>query len=194
MKSNFFAFASRIKYMHRWALMRNTTYETLSQHSYEVATLAHALAVIGNRRLGKNYDTSRAALLGLYHDVPEIITGDMPTPVKYHSAEMRSAFAAVEQYASERLLSMLPDDLRPDYEPLLSENTQEEAELHVLVKAADKLSAYIKCIEERKAGNSEFSDAERATKKALEKMQCPEAEMFIEEFLPAYSLPLDKLK
>lgn len=194
MKSNFFAFASRIKYMHRWALMRNTTYETLSQHSYEVATLAHALAVLGNRRLGKNYDTSRAALLGLYHDVPEIITGDMPTPVKYHSAEMRSAFAAVEQYASERLLSMLPDDLRPDYEPLLSENTQEEAELHVLVKAADKLSAYIKCIEERKAGNSEFSDAERATKKALEKMQCPEAEMFIEEFLPAYSLPLDKLK
>ena len=194
MKSNFFAFASRIKYMHRWALMRNTTYETLSQHSYEVATLAHALAVIGNRRLGKNYDTSRAALLGLYHDVPEIITGDMPTPVKYHSAEMRSAFAAVEQYASERLLSMLPDDLRPDYEPLLSENTQEEAELHVLVKAADKLSAYIKCIEGRKAGNSEFSDAERATKKALEKMQCPEAEMFIEEFLPAYSLPLDKLK
>lgn len=194
MKSNFFAFASRIKYMHRWALMRNTTYETLSQHSYEVATLAHALAVLGNRRLGKNYDTPRAALLGLYHDVPEIITGDMPTPVKYHSAEMRSAFAAVEQYASERLLSMLPDDLRPDYEPLLSENTQEEAELHVLVKAADKLSAYIKCIEERKAGNSEFSDAERATKKALEKMQCPEAEMFIEEFLPAYSLPLDKLK
>lgn len=194
MKNNFFAFASRIKYMHRWALMRNTTYETLSQHSYEVATLAHALAVLGNRRLGKNYDTSRAALLGLYHDVPEIITGDMPTPVKYHSAEMRSAFAAVEQYASERLLSMLPDDLRPDYEPLLSENTQEEAEMHVLVKAADKLSAYIKCIEERKAGNSEFSDAERATKKALEKMQCPEAEMFIEEFLPAYSLPLDKLK
>ena len=194
MKSNFFAFASRIKYMHRWALIGKPNYETLSQHSYEVATLAHALAVIGNRRLGKNYDTSRAALLGLYHDVPEIITGDMPTPVKYHSAEIRSAFSAVEQYASERLLSMLPDDLRPDYEPLLSENTQEEAELHVLVKAADKLSAYIKCIEERKAGNSEFSDAERATKKALEKMQCPEAEMFIEEFLPAYSLPLDKLK
>ncbi len=194
MKSNFFAFASRIKYIHRWALMRNTTYETLSQHSYEVATLAHALAVIGNRRFQKHYDVSRAALLGLYHDVPEIITGDMPTPVKYHSKEMRTAFAAVEQYASARLLSMLPDDLRADYEPLLSEEATGEADLHVLVKAADKLSAYIKCIEERKAGNSEFSDAERATKKALEKMQCPEAEVFIEEFLPAYSLPLDKLK
>ncbi len=194
MKSNFFAFASRIKYIHRWALMRNTTYETLSQHSYEVATLAHALAVIGNRRFQKNYDVSRAALLGLYHDVPEIITGDMPTPVKYHSKEMRTAFAAVEQYASARLLSMLPDDLRADYESLLSEEATDEADLHVLVKAADKLSAYIKCIEERKEGNSEFSDAERATKKALEKMQCPEAEVFIEEFLPAYSLPLDKLK
>ncbi len=193
MKSNFFAFASRIKYIHRWALMRNTTYETLSQHSYEVATLAHALAVIGNRRLGKSYDVSRAALLGLYHDVPEIITGDMPTPVKYHSGEMREAFAAVEQYASARLLSMLPDDLRTDYEPLLSDESG-EAELHMLVKAADKLSAYIKCIEERKAGNSEFSDAERATEKALEKMQCPEAQIFMEDFLPAYSLPLDKLK
>lgn len=194
MKSNFFAFASRIKYMHRWALMRNTTYETLSQHSYEVATLAHALAVLGNRRLGKTYDASRAALLGLYHDVPEIITGDMPTPVKYHSREMRTAFAAVEQYASERLLSMLPDDLRADYEPLLSEEAPGEEDLHVLVKAADKLSALIKCIEERKAGNSEFSDAERATKKSLEKMQCPEAEIFMADFLSAYSLPLDKLK
>ena len=193
MKSNFFAFASRIKYINRWALMRNTTYETLSQHSYEVATLAHALAVIGNRRLGKTYDAARAALLGLYHDTPEIITGDMPTPVKYHSGEMREAFAKLEQYAGERLLSMLPDDLRPDYELLLTE-TGAEADLHRLVKAADKLSAYIKCIEERKAGNAEFSEAEKATKKALENLDCPELQIFLSDFLPAYSLPLDKLK
>lgn len=193
MKSNFFAFASRIKYINRWALMRNTTYETLSQHSYEVATLAHALAVIGNRRLGKNYDAARAALLGLYHDTPEIITGDMPTPVKYHSGEMREAFAKVEQYAGERLLSMLPDDLRPDYEPLLTESGA-EADLCRLVKAADKLSAYIKCIEERKAGNAEFSEAEKATKKALDNLDCPELQIFLTDFLPAYSLPLDKLK
>ena len=173
--------------------MRNTTYETLSQHSYEVATLAHALAVIGNRRLGKTYDAARAALLGLYHDTPEIITGDMPTPVKYHSGEMREAFAKVEQYAGERLLSMLPDDLRPDYELLLTE-TGAEADLHRLVKAADKLSAYIKCIEERKAGNAEFSEAEKATKKALENLDCPELQIFLSDFLPAYSLPLDKLK
>ena len=173
MKSNFFAFASRIKYIHRWALMRNTTYETLSQHSYEVATLAHALAVIGNRRFQKNYDVSRAALLGLYHDVPEIITGDMPTPVKYHSKEMRTAFAAVEQYASARLLSMLPDDLRADYEPLLSEEATGEADLHVLVKAADKLSAYIKCIKNARRATASFPMRSALRKRRLKKCSVP---------------------
>lgn len=193
MKGNFFAFISRMKYINRWALMRNTNYETLSQHSFEVASLAHALAVIGNRRLGKNYDTARAALLGLYHDAPEIITGDMPTPVKYHSGEMREAFATVERYAGERLLSMLPEDMQPDFRPLLQEDGA-DAELHKLVKAADKLSAYIKCVEERKAGNTEFKEAEKTTKAALEKLGCPEAEIFTAEFLRAYELPLDKLK
>ena len=193
MKGNFFAFISRMKYINRWGLMRNTNYETLSQHSFEVASLAHALAVIGNRRLGKNYDTARAALLGLYHDAPEIITGDMPTPVKYHSGEMREAFATVERYAGERLLSMLPEDMQPDFRPLLQEDSA-DAELHKLVKAADKLSAYIKCVEERKAGNTEFKEAEKTTKAALEKLGCPEAEIFIAEFLRAYELPLDKLK
>lgn len=193
MKNSFFAFTSRIKYINRWALMRNTTYETLSQHSYEVATLSHALAVIGNRRLGQHYDASRAALLGLYHDVPEIITGDMPTPVKYFSSEMRKAYAAVEHHAGKRLLSMLPNDLRPDYQTLLAD-TGEEAELRRLVKAADKLSAYIKCIEEHRAGNTEFSDAEKATKKALDDMHCPELQIFLEEFLPAYRQPLDQLQ
>lgn len=193
MKGNFFAFISRMKYINRWALMRNTNYETLSQHSFEVASLAHALAVIGNRRLEKNYDTARAALLGLYHDAPEIITGDMPTPVKYHSGEMREAFATVERYAGERLLSMLPEDMQPDFRPLLQEDSA-DAELHKLVKAADKLSAYIKCVEERKAGNTEFKEAEKTTKAALEKLACPEAEIFTAEFLRAYELPLDKLK
>ena len=193
MKGNFFAFISRMKYINRWALMRNTNYETLSQHSFEVASLAHALAVIGNRRLGKNYDTARAALLGLYHDAPEIITGDMPTPVKYHSGEMREAFATVERYAGERLLSMLPEDMQPDFRSLLQEDSA-DAELHKLVKAADKLSAYIKCVEERKAGNTEFKEAEKTTKATLEKLGCPEAEIFTAEFLRAYELPLDKLK
>lgn len=193
MKNSFFAYLSRIKYINRWALMRNTTYETLSQHSYEVATLAHALAVIGNRRFGKSYDTSRAALLGLYHDAAESITGDMPTPVKYFSTELRSAFAEVEKSAGARLLSMLPEDMQTDYDPLL-EQKADDATLWRLVKAADKLSAYIKCIEERKAGNTEFREAEKSTKKLLEKLECPEAAAFLSEFLPAYELPLDKLR
>ena len=193
MKNSFFAYLSRIKYINRWALMRNTTYETLSQHSYEVATLAHALAVIGNRRFGKSYDTSRTALLGLYHDAAESITGDMPTPVKYFSTELRSAFAEVEKSAGARLLSMLPEDMQADYDPLL-EQKADDAALWRLVKAADKLSAYIKCIEERKAGNTEFREAEKSTKKLLEKLECPEAAVFLSEFLPAYELPLDKLR
>ncbi len=193
MKNSFFAYLSRIKYINRWALMRNTTYETLSQHSYEVATLAHALAVIGNRRFGKSYDTSRTALLGLYHDAAESITGDMPTPVKYFSTELRSAFAEVEKSAGARLLSMLPEDMQADYDPLL-EQKADDAALWRLVKAADKLSAYIKCIEERKAGNTEFREAEKSTKKLLEKLECPEAAAFLSEFLPAYELPLDKLR
>ena len=193
MKNSFFAYLSRIKYINRGALMRNTTYETLSQQSYEVATLAHALAVIGNRRFGKSYDTSRAALLGLYHDAAESITGDMPTPVKYFSTELRSAFAEVEKSAGARLLSMLPEDMQADYDPLL-EQKADDAALWRLVKAADKLSAYIKCIEERKAGNTEFREAEKSTKKLLEKLECPEAAAFLSAFLPAYELPLDKLR
>ena len=193
MKNSFFAYLSRIKYINRWALMRNTTYETLSQHSYEVATLAHALAVIGNRRFGKSYDTSRAALLGLYHDAAEITTAYIPTPVKYFSTELRSACAEVQKSAGARLLSMLPEDMQADYDPLL-EQKADDAALWRLVKAADKLSAYIKCIEERKAGNTEFREAEKSTKKLLEKLECPEAAAFLSEFLPAYELPLDKLR
>lgn len=193
MKRNFFAFAARLKYISRWALMRNTTNESLSQHAHEVATLAHALAVLGNRRLGKHYDAARAALLGLYHDTPEIITGDMPTPVKYYSDEMRQVFSAVEKQACARLVSMLPEDMQADYTPLFF-HTQADAELWRLVKAADKLSAYIKCIEERKAGNTEFFDAEHSVKKALRESDCEELQLFMADFISAYELPLDQLK
>lgn len=193
MKNCFYAFTSRIKYINRWVLMRNTTYETLSQHSHEVSVMAHALAVIGNKRLNKSYDSARAALLGLYHDVPEIITGDMPTPVKYYSKDMRNTFEKVENNACATLLNMLPDDLKEDYTPLFYKN-EADKELWALVKAADKISAYIKCVEERKAGNTEFSEAESSTKKIIESLGCEEAEIFMKEFLPAYELPLDKLK
>ena len=171
---DFFAFASRTKYINRWALMRNTRYETLSEHSAEVAEISHALAVIGNEKLGKNYNAERAALLGLYHDLPEIITGDLPTPVKYYSEETKLAYKAVEKNASKQLLSMLPDYLRKDYESLFKKKNDDK-ELWRLVKSADKICAYLKCVEERNAGNREFCEAENAISKTLSKLDCEEA-------------------
>lgn len=192
-KNDFFAFTSRTKYINRWALMRNTRYETLSEHSAEVAQLAYALAVIGNERLGKNYNCERASLLGLYHDTPEIITGDLPTPVKYYSAETKEAYRAVEKSASKQLLSMLPDDLLPSYEPLFKKKS-EDKELWKLVKAADKISGYLKCIEERKAGNGEFCEAEKTLLKSMDKLDCEELKIFAEEFLPSFEKTLDQMK
>ena len=191
MASHFFALFSRMKNMDRWALMRNVRSESLSAHSLEVAAIAHALALIGNRRLGKNYDADRAAVLGIYHDMPEILTGDMPTPVKYYSPEIRRAFGEIEQAATRSIADTLPEDLKEDYAPLLAPDETEE--LYKLVKAADKLSALIKCIEEKNSGNKEFLTAERATIKALKKLDCPEADIFTEEFLGSYSMVLDSI-
>lgn len=191
--SDFFAFAARTKYINRWALMRNTRYETLSEHSAQVAEIAHALAVIGNKRLGKNYNAERAALLGLYHDLPEIITGDLPTPVKYFSEETKSAYKAVEKNASKQLLSMLPNDLKGNFEPLFKKKA-DDRELWHLVKSADKICAYLKCIEERNAGNREFCEAEKTITKALQKLDCEEAKIFIEEFVPSYEKTIDQMK
>ena len=191
MGSHFFAMLSRMKHVNRWALMRNTREENLATHSYEVAAIAHCLALIGNRRLGKRYDADRAAVIGLYHDMPEIITGDMPTPVKYYNEEIRSAFGRIESAAQDALLGALPDDLRADYVPLL--RPDETLDLQRLVKAADKLSALIKCVEERNSGNREFLLAEEATRAALRDMACPEAEIFLDEFMESYSLVLDSV-
>lgn len=192
MSYGFFAMISRMKYIDRWALMRNTRNESLDSHSMEVAVIAHALAVIGNKRFGKKYNPDRAAVLGLYHDAHEIITGDMPTPVKYQNNDILTAFKAVEDSANEKLLEKLPDDLREEFAGLLTFDG-EDGEMKNLVKAADRISALIKCIEERKAGNTEFKEAEKATLKRIEKMNVPEAQMFIKEFLPAYDLTLDML-
>lgn len=191
--SDFFAFAARTKYINRWALMRNTRYETLSEHSAQAAEIAYALAVIGNERLQKNYNAERAALLGLYHDLPEIITGDLPTPVKYFSEETKSAYKAVEKNASKQLLSMLPDDLRKNYEPLFKKKTDDK-ELWRLVKSADKICAYLKCIEERNAGNKEFYEAEKSITKALQRLDCEEAKIFIDEFVPSFEKTIDQMK
>lgn len=188
---NFFAMLSRMKYINRWGLMRNTLPENISEHSLEVAVLAHALAVIRNTCYGGHVNEERAALLALFHDTTEIITGDMPTPVKYYAPEIRKAYHKVEAAAKEELLKGLPVQLRDKYEPLLQE-TEEEKELWELVKAADRLSALIKCIEERRMGNDDFKQAEKSTEDAVRRMQLPEADYFMKEFLPAYQLTLDE--
>ena len=188
--SAFFAIISRMKYIDRWALMRNTHSETLSEHSLDTAIIAHALAVIRNRRFGGQVSPERAALLAIFHDVPEVITGDMPTPVKYFSSEIRSAYAGVESAAESRLLSLLPEDMRDEYLPLITHDG-EDAELLRLVKCADKLSALVKCIEEEKACNKEFTAAKAATIKAIKDMGIPEGIEFLEKFIPPFELTLD---
>lgn len=191
MSSNFFAMHSRMKYINRWALMRNTVSENISEHSNDVAVIAHALAVIKNVRFGGNLNAERAAFLGLYHDMTEIITGDMPTPVKYHSSDMRQAFKEVEDKAGARLLSMLPEDMAEYYESAFFKKEDDEY-LWKTVKAADKISALIKCIEEKNAGNNEFGKALESTRACVESMDMPEVQVFLEEFLPGFYLSLDE--
>ncbi len=190
---HFFAMISRMKYINRWSLMRNSHSENLSEHSMEAAVVAHALVLLHNRRFGGNLNAERAALLGLYHDAPESLTGDMPTPVKYHSEKLRQAYKSVEDNACLTLINMLPGDLKVDYEPFFFP-APEDAELWKYVKAADKICALTKCIDEKKAGNSEFEKAEGSVREAITAMQMPEADCFLNEFLPGYSLTLDEIK
>ena len=190
MTKNFFALISRMKNINRWVLMRNSYSENLQEHSHMTAVLAHALAVIGKEIYGKEVDPDRAASVALFHDASEILTGDMPTPVKYQNSEMMESYHRVEAMASQKLLEPLPEQLRPSYVPLMQ---SEDEQLAKVIKAADKLSAYIKCVEERCAGNKEFSSAERQTKKALEEMDMPEVGYFMEHFMPPFGLTLDEL-
>ena len=190
---HFFALVSRLKYIERWALMRSAKSENLAEHSLEVAMIAHGLCTIGNVRYGRGLNAEMAALIGMYHDASEIITGDMPTPVKYFNPEIRAAYAEVEHAAEERLLATLPDDLLPAYEKVFSH--AEDDYLHRLVKAADKISALIKCVDEAHAGNAEFATAAQSTREALDSMatELPEVADFLEEFLPSYGRTLDEL-
>ena len=191
MSDNFFAYISRMRYIGRWSLMRNSLPENIQEHSHMVAVIAHALGVIRRDVFGVPCDPNEAAAVDLYHDASEILTGDLPTPIKYHSADIRGAYQQVEKLACDKLLATLPDELRPAYEQLLTGETQ--VRLHDLVKAADKLSAYIKCIEERKAGNNEFLSAEKQTRAVLEASKLPEVGYFLEHFIPAFELNLDEL-
>lgn len=195
--SSFLAVVSRMRHIERWALMRSARPENLAEHSLDVAMIAHMLATIANVRHGRALNANRAALIGLYHDASEIITGDMPTPVKYHDDAIREAYKAVEAGAEKRLLDTLPDDLRGEFEGVFfaEGNDADEAYLRRLVKAADKISALVKCIDERRAGNSEFASAEATCRAAVEAMaaELPEVEDFMEEFLPSFGATLDEL-
>lgn len=197
-ESHFLAIISRMKYIERWALMRSARPENLSEHSLEVALIAHMLCTIGNVRHGRRLDADRAAVVALYHDAPEIVTGDLPTPVKYHDEQIRDAYRAVEQAAERRLLDTLPDDLRDVYQKVIwvGENPDEsELLLRRMVKAADKVSALIKCVEESRAGNTEFQSAEASCREAVDEMaaELPEVRDFVREFLPSYGSTLDQL-
>lgn len=188
---NFFAMVNRMKYIDRWALMPNTQKENIAEHSHSVAVIAHALALIGKREFGKDYDENRVAVLALFHDTTEVITGDMPTPVKYYNDEIKSVYKKIEAVAGQRLLSMLPDEYKADYEPMF-EHSDEDRELWLLVKAADKISALIKCIEENRMGNREFDIALKAQEQKIAEIDIPEVKFFSEHFLKSYYLTLDE--
>lgn len=190
--SHFFAYLARMKFIRRWGLMRNTRTENIQEHSLQVAMIAHGLAVIRNERFGGSVDPARVALLGVYHDAEEVITGDLPTPVKYFSRQVKEAFASISSVAQERLLGMLPEFMRPAYEDLLRPELQ-DGEERELVRAADRLCAYLKCVEEAKAGNQEFVRAEQQVWRSLLGMNLPEVTYFLEEFLPSFRLTIDEL-
>ena len=189
MDSNFFALISRMRYIARWGLMRNALPENIQEHSHMVAVLAHALGVIRRDIFHEPCDVNALATAALYHDASEILTGDLPTPIKYHDRTLRDAYKKVEHAADERLLAMLPEELRGAYESAFTASEDEEK----LVKAADKLSALRQCIEERKAGNREFLSAEEQTRRAIEEMHLPEADWFMEHCLGAFEKNLDEL-
>ena len=190
MKHHFFAYVSRLRYIRRWGLMRSVMPENDAEHSLQVAMIAHAIAIMGRDRYGRQVDPEHVLALGVYHDVSEVITGDMPTPVKYQTDELRRSYKDVERMANERLLSMLPEGLRPAYAPYLSVPADEERQI---LKAADSISAYLKCLEEKRAGNREFDAAGESIKAALDQIGLPEVQDFIREFVPSFELSLDEL-
>ena len=191
MPESFFPMIARMRYINRWGLMRNTQPENIQEHSHQVAVLAHALAVIQNRYFGGQVDPGAVAVAALYHDASEILTGDLPTPIKYDNPDIQSAYQAVEATAEQKLLSMLPEDLRGEFEEAV---TIPDPQVRALVKAADKLSAYLKCVEERKAGNAEFRSAEEQTYAALRDNPLPALDYFMDRFLPGFQLTLDELQ
>ena len=190
--SHFFAYLARMKFIQRWGLMRNTRLENIQEHSLQVAMIAHGLAIIRNELFGGQVNPERVALLALYHDVSEVITGDLATPIKNFNPQIKTAYNEIEVVAKQKLYNMLPDDLKPAYQSLFF-GSADDGEHWTLVKAADKICAYLKCLEELKAGNQEFAKAERAVKADLDRLDLPEVSYFIANFIPSFSLTLDEL-
>ena len=188
--NNFYGMLARMKYINRWGLMRNTINENIAEHSLEVAIIAHALAVIANTRFHKNLNAEHIAMMGIMHDTTEIITGDLPTPIKYYAPEIRDAYKKVEDIAAHQLLSEIPEDMQDSYRDILIEDDSIEWKY---VKAADKMSAYIKCIEEKNMGNTDFEKAQATIKHSLDEMNMEEIKVFIDEFLPSYTMTLDEI-
>lgn len=189
--NSFFAMISRMKYINRWGLMRNTIPENIAEHSLEVSIIAHALAVIRNTYFEGNINPERVAVLALFHDVTEIITGDLPTPIKYFAKDIQNAYKSVEESAKAQIIGSIPKPMRGYYEKILNE-VEDEEQLWAIVRAADKISALIKCIEEKQMGNLDFEQAEKSTLKIITEMHMQEVDYFMENFLPPYSLTLDE--
>lgn len=191
--SHFFAYLSRMRFIRRWGLMHNTYPENVQEHTLRVAMIAHALAIIRNRLFHGSVDAERVAVLALYHDASEVFTGDLPAPVKYLNPEIKAAYKSIELTAARKLYEMLPEALQPDYAPVFLPNDA-DALHHELIGAADKLCAYLKCLEEIAAGNQEFSKAEKTLRATVEKLSLPEVRYFLETFVPSFRLTLDELE
>lgn len=191
-KYHFFAFISRMKYINRWGLMRNTHPENIQEHSLQVGIIAHGLAIINNKVFGGNINADRLAVLGMYHDCNETITGDMPTPIKYFNPDLNKAYKDVEAISKRKLINMLPDELKEAYEDILLHEKEDDKSWQ-FVKAADRISAYIKCKEEEKAGNKEFKKAAETIFRSIMQIDLPEVKYFMDNFLPSFMLTLDEL-
>ena len=191
MEHHFFAYISRMKYIQRWGLMRNTLPENDMEHALQTAMIAHAIAVMGNVRYNRGYNAEYIMALAMYHDASEVLTGDLPTPVKHHNPAIRQEYNKLEGIAAQKLMGMLPPDLREYYAPLIAhdESTREWR----IVKAADRICAYIKCLEERKGGNQEFESARKSVKKTLDQIELPEVQDFISQCVPGFAMTLDEI-
>ncbi|MGI6160878.1 MAG: 5'-deoxynucleotidase [Christensenellales bacterium] len=190
--SHFFAYMSRMKYISRWGLMRNTMSENIQEHSLQAAMIAHSLAIIKNRVFGGNVNADRIAAMALYHEVGEVITGDLATPIKYFNPEIKAAYKAIEKIAEKKIFEMLPDEIKEDMRPFLV-SPEQDKESWSIIKAADRICAYLKCLEELKAGNGEFEKARASILESIIALHMPEVEWWLDKFSDSFSLSLDEL-